>query len=101
MELSVPLESTYRNADTFAAVYKGIVRNTPLIIHDHGIYSENDLATALYLYTLFGPFIFRSFIYSSDVKLNEALRIVLKYKLRGGRIAKGFLKFKKWNNKNQ
>ena len=101
MELSVPLESTYRNADTFAAVYKGIVRNTPLIIHDHGIYSENDLATALYLYTLFGPFIFRSFIYSSDVKLNEALRIVLKYKLRGGRIAKGFLKFNKWNNKNQ
>ena len=100
--LSVPFKCTYENGDAIDAVYDGPPREQPLTIHNLGTYSKNDLATALYLYTLFGPFSFFPLPgANSGYLIRNAIQVVMKHRQEDGRIDKSALEFEKWEDENE
>ena len=88
----------YENGDAIDAVYNGPPRQWPLTIHNLGMYSKNDLATALYLYTLFGPFTFFPLPGYPGYLIRKAIQVVLEHRQEDGSIDKSALEFEGWED---
>ena len=99
--LSIPFKCMYENGDAIDAVYNGPPRQWPLTIHNLGMYSKNDLATALYLYTLFGPFTFFPLPGYPGYLIRKAIQVVLEHRQEDGSIDKSALEFEGWEDEDE
>ena len=95
--LEIPFECRLRDPSSIDSCYEGRIRDPAITIWDCGVRSDNNLITALYLYTLFGVFTFYDIDDDAVDGIGAAAQYLWKYLVEGDSIAKGSLDFRRWN----